>query len=410
MSPKTEPGIVFDHIWKKFRRGEVHDSLRDLIPAVTRRLLGRPSATDESLLTPKEFWALSDVSFEVKPGQALGIIGPNGAGKSTVLKTLNRIIRPTRGWCEIRGRAGSLIEVSAGFHQDLTGRQNVFLQGAIMGMRKVEIDRKFDEIVAFSGIEEFIDTPVKRYSSGMNARLGFSIACHLDPDVLIIDEVLAVGDMSFQERAFGRIRQMVQSGIPVIIVSHQLDRIATLCTKAILLQKGHLTKEGTPAECIAAYVTEAGQDVVERRGDAPVHLDSIELLTTGPIHAGDRVVFRVTGVADPGSAGTWDPFGIRVRSAQTGRVMYGAWGRHHGVACPEPGEFEAEVELQLNTAPGIYAIETSLREVNGVKEELKGPFMYLQVVEGESRFEGPVQMNADMRVVAPRRVAVATSA
>jgi lipopolysaccharide transport system ATP-binding protein len=224
----AEPGIVFDQVWKKFKRGEMYDSLRDLIPAVTRRLLSRGQPADA--LQQREFWALRDVGFEVRPGEALGIIGANGAGKSTTLKILNRILRPTRGHVEVRGRAGALIEISAGFHQDLTGRENVFLQGAIMGMPKEEIIRKFDEIVEFAGIAEFIDTPVKRYSSGMNARLGFAIAAHLDPDVLIIDEVLSVGDLSFQNRAFGRIQDLVRSGIPVVIVSHQLDRVAALCT------------------------------------------------------------------------------------------------------------------------------------------------------------------------------------
>ena len=182
--------VVVEHIWKKFRRGERHDSLRDLVPSLVRRALRPQPAT----LQREEFWALRDLSFTVNPGEALGVIGPNGAGKSTLLKILSRILRPTVGRCVLGGRVGSLIEVAAAFHPDLTGRENVFLQGAIMGMRRAEIARKFDDIVDFSGVSEFIDTPVKRYSSGMNARLGFSIAAHLDPDVLLIDEVLSVGD------------------------------------------------------------------------------------------------------------------------------------------------------------------------------------------------------------------------
>ena len=219
------PGrMVFDRVWKKFNRGSMHDSLRDLIPAAASRLLGRgPKATD---LGSGDFWAVRDLSFEVLPGQCLGVIGPNGSGKSTTLKLLTRIYAPTLGHAAITGRVGTLIEVSAGFHGDLSGRENVFLQGAIMGMRTRDIARRFDEIVEFSGISEFIDTQVKRYSSGMNARLGFAIAAHLEPDVLVIDEVLAVGDLSFQQRAFGRIKEMTRSGIPVIMVSHQLDRVA----------------------------------------------------------------------------------------------------------------------------------------------------------------------------------------
>src|SRR6476661_7746469 len=179
--------VSFRKVWKKFRYGEVHDSLRDLIPALGKRLIGRGAAARD--LRSGDFWALRDVSFEVVPGEALGIIGPNGAGKSTILKLLTRIVRPTRGSCAVRGRIGALIELSAGFHPDLTGRENVFLQGSIMGMQRREIAGKFDEIVEFAGIPDFIDTPVKRYSNGMHARLGFSIAAHLDPDVLIIDEV-----------------------------------------------------------------------------------------------------------------------------------------------------------------------------------------------------------------------------
>ncbi|HEU4586647.1 MAG TPA: ATP-binding cassette domain-containing protein, partial [Gemmatimonadaceae bacterium] len=190
-SDSSEPAVVFDGVWKKFRRGERADSLRDLIPAVTRRIVrGKPPA-DELEDGSGDFWALRDVSFEVRPGEALGIIGPNGAGKSTVLKLLTKILKPTRGTSRVHGRTGALIEVAAGFHADLTGRENIYLQGAILGMKRTEIARTMDDIIEFADLGEFIDTPVKRFSSGMSARLGFSIAAHLDPDVLIIDEVLS---------------------------------------------------------------------------------------------------------------------------------------------------------------------------------------------------------------------------
>ena len=203
MSSRPEARVVFENVWKKFRYGEVHDRLRDAIPALARHLAGRTPPDDG--LWSGEFWALRDVGFTVAPGEALGIIGPNGAGKSTALKVLTKILRPTRGRCAAVGRVGALIDVAAGFHPDLTGRENIFLQGAIMGMRQREIEQKFDRIVEFSGIPLFIDTPVKRYSSGMHARLGFAIAAHLDPDVLIVDEVLSVGDASFQQKAFTRV-------------------------------------------------------------------------------------------------------------------------------------------------------------------------------------------------------------
>jgi lipopolysaccharide transport system ATP-binding protein len=247
--------IRFDQVWKKFRSGERHDSLRDLVPAAARRLLGRtPPAAD---LQAQEFWALRDVSFEVRPGEALGIIGPNGAGKSTVLKLLTRILRPTRGACEIRGRTGALIEVAAGFHPDLTGRENIFLQGAIMGMRRADIARQFDAIVDFAGLQPFIDTPVKRYSSGMNARLGFSIAAQLDPEVLLIDEVLAVGDFSFQQKCFDRLARFRRDGLAIAFVSHNLQAIATLCDRALLLRAGHPPLLGGIAEVTSAYMSSA---------------------------------------------------------------------------------------------------------------------------------------------------------
>ena len=230
----SQPAVVFDHVWKKFRRGERHDSLRDAITSVVKRPFQRRTAPDE--LADQEFWALKDVSFEVQPGEALGIIGPNGAGKSTALKLLTKILRPTMGSCSIRGRVGALIEVAAGFHQDLTGRENVFLQGAILGMTRQEVAAKLDEVVEFSGIGDFIDTPVKRYSSGMNARLGFAIAAHVDPAVLVIDEVLAVGDQLFQQKCLTRLENFRRSGAAIVFVSHNMQAVVSLCDRALLLR------------------------------------------------------------------------------------------------------------------------------------------------------------------------------
>lgn len=393
----SEVGITFDSVWKKFRRGELHDSLRDLIPALTRRILrrGKPAPA----LEQREFWALQDVSFEVRPGEALGIIGANGAGKSTVLKLLNRILRPTRGVCEVRGRVGALIEVSAGFHPDLTGRQNVFLQGAIRGMNSADTLRKFDQIVDFAGIADFIDTPVKRYSSGMNARLGFSIAAHLDPEVLIIDEVLAVGDLSFQDRAFGRIRDLATSGIPVVIVSHQLERIATLCSSVILLDRGRIAKQDTAEACIAAYVMNTTQHTdSDALGSSPVRIEELHVMSALPVRSGDTLRYRIKGVVEAGPGSDHDPFFVRIRSAQTGKIVFATAGANCGMACPPPGPFEAEIELQMNLGPGIYAIETIVRDTARSRIALKGPMTYVQVSRG-AVFEGSVQLNAQMRAV-----------
>ncbi|MBP7616826.1 MAG: ABC transporter ATP-binding protein [Steroidobacteraceae bacterium] len=222
-----------------------------MIPSYAKKLLSRgPKDTD---LQDSEFWALRNVSFSVAHGQALGIIGQNGAGKSTVLKLLTRILRPTIGDARVVGRVGALIEISAGFHQDLTGRENIFLQGAIMGMRRKEIQRHFDAIVDFSGLEQFIDTPVKRYSSGMNARLGFSIAAHLDPSVLLIDEVLAVGDVNFQQKCYDRLRTFRASGAAIAFVSHNMQAVANLCDSAILLHPTEPPLLGPVADVMSGY-------------------------------------------------------------------------------------------------------------------------------------------------------------
>jgi lipopolysaccharide transport system ATP-binding protein len=256
-----EPAVIFDGVWKKFRRGERHDSLRDLIPALARRVfLGRRRQE----LEEEEFWALRDVSFEVKRGEALGIIGPNGAGKSTALKLLTRILKPTRGRCEVRGRTGALIEVAAGFHPDLTGRENVYLQGAILGMKRADIARKFDAIVEFAGIGEFIDTPVKHYSSGMNARLGFAIAAHLDPEVLVIDEVLAVGDMSFQQKCYERLGEFRRAGLAIVFVSHNMQAVASICERALLLRPKRAPVLGATSAVVAEYAASLPSSLDER--------------------------------------------------------------------------------------------------------------------------------------------------
>jgi lipopolysaccharide transport system ATP-binding protein len=243
--------MAMHEVSKKFRKGELHDSLRDFMPALARRLFRRPSAAE---LREREFWALRDVSFEVRRGEALGIIGSNGAGKSTILKILSGIMRPTRGSLVVRGRLSALIEVGAGFHPDLTGRENVFLNGTILGMSRQEIRSKFDQIVEFSGLAEFIDTPVKRYSSGMFARLGFSVAAHVDPDVLIVDEVLSVGDFVFQQKCQDKMRAILNGGATVIFVSHNLRAVTDLCSRALLLERGHVVETGPANQVVQTYL------------------------------------------------------------------------------------------------------------------------------------------------------------
>jgi lipopolysaccharide transport system ATP-binding protein len=269
----SEPAVTFDRVWKKFRRGERHDSLRDAITAALKRPFSR---RERKALGDEEFWALRDVSFEVQPGEAMGIIGPNGAGKSTTLKLLTRILRPTMGTCRVRGRVGALIEIAAGFHPDLTGRENLYLQGAILGMSRAEVARKLDAIVEFAGLREFIDTPVKRYSSGMNARLGFAVAAHVDPEVLLIDEVLAVGDFAFQQKCYERLADFRRSGAAIVLVSHNMQAIVSLCDKAILLRPGREPIVGPVGDVAALYASPQAQAV-----DPRIDIESMRLVERG---------------------------------------------------------------------------------------------------------------------------------
>jgi ABC-type polysaccharide/polyol phosphate transport system ATPase subunit len=244
--------IEVDHVWKKFRKGELHDSLRDLVPAMTRALLRRARGHGE--LRQREFWALRNVSFQVERGESLGVIGPNGAGKSTLLKVLTKVLRPNRGTCRVRGRVSALIEVGAGFHPDLTGRENLMLSGAILGMTRQEIRAKEERIIEFAGVREFIDTPVKRYSSGMTARLGFAIAAHMEPDVLLVDEVLSVGDARFRDKCIRHMQKLIRSEVTVIFISHILDQVQALCPNTVVLQRGELAFKGPTQEAVRAYL------------------------------------------------------------------------------------------------------------------------------------------------------------
>jgi len=217
-------------------------------------------------LSREDFWALRDINFEIKRGEVVGIIGRNGAGKSTLLKVLSRITEPTTGRITLKGRVASLLEVGTGFHPELTGRDNIFLNGAILGMSRAEIRKKFDEIVAFAEVERFLDTPVKRYSSGMYVRLAFAVAAHLEPEILIVDEVLAVGDATFQDKCLGRIREVARGGRTVLFVSHNLASVQALCTRTLFLSQGKLQLDATPAVAISRYLGE-GQALNETAPD-----------------------------------------------------------------------------------------------------------------------------------------------
>ena len=251
-------GIAVDvqGLGKRYEIGADQSGYMLLTERLTQRVksLGRRQKSEE-------FWALRDVSFEVKRGETMGVIGHNGAGKSTLLKILSRITPPTEGEARLRGRVGALLEVGTGFHPELTGRENVFLNGAILDMKRQEIQRRFDEIVEFADIGPFIDTPVKRYSSGMQLRLAFSVAAHLEPEILIVDEVLSVGDLAFQQKCLGRMEQASQEGRTVVFISHSLPSVVNLCDRAIMLSQGRVTATGKVGEVVDAYVGDVTSDL-----------------------------------------------------------------------------------------------------------------------------------------------------
>jgi len=292
----SEPIIVFDEVSKKYDIGSAkHGSLRETIVS---RLKRRPPAVAD------EFWALKDVSFELGRGETLGIIGSNGAGKTTTLKLLSKIAYPTSGEVRVMGKIGALIEVGAGFHPELTGRENVFLNGSIMGLKIAEIKKKFDEIVAFAEVEKFIDMPVKHYSSGMYVRLGFAVAAHMDPDILLVDEVLSVGDYAFQKKCLEHMNKLIKSDKTVIFVSHSLATIESFCKNTIWLEHGRILEYGASSDIVKEYINKqneiTGGDflTLNRTGTGEVRVSKIEILDSNErvrdsFNLGEDIVIRI---------------------------------------------------------------------------------------------------------------------
>jgi lipopolysaccharide transport system ATP-binding protein len=301
--------VEFDHVYKKFAMGEHHTTLRDFIAAGFGKVFRPGSRPDPAALKKQEFWAVKDLSFHLKKGESMGIIGPNGSGKSTTLKLLSGILRPEKGTYNVKGRLSALIEVGAGFHPDLTGRENVFLNGSILGMTRKEVQSKFANIVEFAGVGDFIDTPVKRYSSGMAVRLGFAVAAFIEPDVLLVDEVLAVGDTEFRNRCHNRMTQMLNRGVTMILVSHNLEEVRNLCNQTIMLFKGEKLVEGPTQKVVEEYharvvelikidqATDAERDGVVK-AETPVEITSVQFIdksgiATDTLLTGEPMTIRV---------------------------------------------------------------------------------------------------------------------
>ena len=294
-SPTSSNAIEVRDLAKRYRLGQqdvLHGSLRDAFANLLAR--GLHVAQRKRRGARDILWALDHVTFDVPSGEVLGIVGRNGAGKTTLLKILSRITEPTAGEARIRGRVGSLLEVGTGFHGDLTGRENIFLNGAILGMGRREIERKFEEIVAFAEVERFIDTPVKRYSSGMYLRLAFAVAAHLEPEILIVDEVLAVGDAEFQRKCLGKMSEVSGEGRTVLLVSHNMAAITSLATNCLWLDRGKIRRMGAPGEVVAAYLQEGHESAEPGYAD----VRSAELRKSVPKQTHKEVLFETVRLVD----------------------------------------------------------------------------------------------------------------
>jgi lipopolysaccharide transport system ATP-binding protein len=404
----SETVIEVENLWKKFRRGERYDSLRDLIPAAARRLVGRGPRTGE--LEDREFWALRDISFKVRRGEALGIVGPNGSGKSTMLKLLSGILRPNRGSLKVRGRLSALIETGAGFHPDLTGRENVFLNGAILGMTKAELQRKFDEIVAFSGLEQFIDTPVKRYSSGMYARLGFAVAAHVEPEILLVDEVLAVGDAAFQRRCLAKMGETARDGRTVLFVSHNMGAVQELCQRCVLLSYGELKLEGDPKVVVTSYMKEVygGLQSSFRAADGAAGSEPVTLLEADVLNAGGEPCtelrfgepFGIRMAWHHEAAMTHAPYMVRVQDMRN-RLVFVAKTPGGALGPSVRGRREVVCRFDTNVlVPGTYYVTVRcLDETGGAGKG--GPSLSLTILNVPYDSRGVFNVAGDPMVALP---------
>ena len=388
----TDIAIRVDDLSKLFEigRGKLHyDTLRDQLVAGVTSLFRRNSRSPDS-----SFWALRDVSLEIKKGEVIGIIGRNGAGKSTLLKILSRITEPTSGFAEIHGRVSSLLEVGTGFHAELTGRENIYLNGAILGMRKAEIVRKFDEIVDFAEVDKFIDTPVKHYSSGMYVRLAFAVAAHLDPEILLVDEVLAVGDTAFQRKCLGKMGDAAKQGRTILLVSHHMAAIEGLCNSACLFDRGRLVQKGHTREVIEAYLAASSTSSatplsqrVDRDGDGKLRFTEMELLLdndtpTEVLQSGRDVEFLV-GYSGNGTnlKNVQMSVDIFTISGQCMLILNSEMVGTDFESIPSTGRFSCRIS-RFPLAPGQYYI-TLFCKVNGIIADWVQQAMLLTVEAGD---------------------------
>jgi lipopolysaccharide transport system ATP-binding protein len=409
--------IRVEDVGKRYRLGVTHgggnlfsERLQHALGAPLRALRPQQPRSHLKAVAPRggELWAVRNVSLEIAPGEIVGLIGPNGAGKSTLLKLLSAITPPSEGRITLWGRTATLLEVGTGFHPELTGRENVFVNGAILGMRRREIESRFDEIVEFSGIERFIDTPVKRYSSGMYVRLAFAVAAHLDPEILLVDEVLAVGDAEFQRKCLGKMHEASELGRTVVFVSHNMESVQRLCTRAYVIDKGGVVAEGTPAHAVTEYLSRAGSG--QRGGVAVIPDDAERYLgteeaklrqvamsdgqgrETSSVHLGEafRVALLFEAQRDLDDivveVGISTPDGQRVATAQS----VDSRGQPVTMA---PGLNEIEVQVAMTLLPGEYTLDVAAHRSNGLTTDfVEGAFWFAALnepVEGQTAWPWP---------------------
>ena len=369
--------VVVDNLSKMYRLGQSahHRMLRETIVSLFRRPFSKPKDDEEDGI----LWALRDVSFTVDEGEVVGVIGRNGAGKSTLLKLISRITYPTKGSVRVRGRFASLLEVGTGFHQELSGRENIFLNGSILGMSAREVRGKLDEIAAFSGVERFLDTPIKRYSSGMRLRLGFAVAAHLDPDVLIVDEVLAVGDVAFQRKCLAAMDDLRSQGRTVIFVSHNMDAIENLCPRTIWIEGGTMKRDGPSEEVVSEYVGSFEEQTLhsanlrefaDRRGNGQGRIVGFEILDregrpTTFVRAGERAVLRL--YYEVFEKLTEPHFGVRVMTRLGSLVTESStWSTGLELSELDPGEGVIDFEIdRLNLMGADYRLGFWLQSMRG---------------------------------------------
>lgn len=405
----SEPAISVSGLSKCYRLGSIgHHTLVDELEHVWHRLRGRDPRTRMGKISEGVplnqggddlFWALKDVSFDVQPGELLGIIGRNGAGKSTLLKLLTRITEPTSGEAVINGRVASLLEVGTGFHPELTGRENIYMNGTILGMKKREIDAKFDEIVAFSEIEKFIDTPVKRYSSGMYVRLAFAVAAHLESEILLVDEVLAVGDAAFQQKCIGKMGDVAKNGRTILFVSHQMAAVENLCTRCILIHKGHVEKVDSPPAVINHYlngILDAATRIpldhrVDRSGTGVVKLTSwhIEDGRGRPVKAvqsGGNLTVVLGYTCRGGRLPLRDvDVGIALHDSTGLHLLSVAYGSYQGFVLTLD-KLEGEIRISIDSLPlaaGRYRIGVRVTAGGEEADWPRDGIGYITVMEGD---------------------------